>query len=109
MEQQKKLLLVGFAVFIRPGSVGQLTFGLIIALFHFICHVECRAFVHDSDDTLASVFSFTLCFFFSCLMVFKNQILVEAVGPTLSDYFSLRYVTDTALLSIGMVLALAWR
>ena len=62
MEQQKKLLLVGFAVFIRPGSVAQLMFGLIVALLHFFMHVECRAFVHDSDDSLAGVFSFVVLF-----------------------------------------------
>ena len=106
MEQLKKLLLVGFAVFLRPGSVGQLTFGLIVALLHFMAHVECRPYVHDADDSLAGAFSFNLVFFFSCLMIFKNHILVEAVGPILSDYVGLLYITDTKLLSIAMVLAL---
>eukprot|EP00908_Phaeocystis_cordata_P021907 Transcript_4311.p1 GENE.Transcript_4311~~Transcript_4311.p1 ORF type:complete len:682 (+),score=196.31 Transcript_4311:167-2212(+) len=71
-----------------------------------MAHVECRPYKHDSDDSLAGAVSFSLVFFFSCLMVFKNQVLVEAVGPTLSDYLGLLYITDTALLSVAMVLAL---
>jgi hypothetical protein len=34
VEQLKKLVLVGLAVFVTPGSIGQLVFGLIFALVH---------------------------------------------------------------------------
>ena len=62
--------------------------------------------MHDSDDSLAGVFCFTLIFFFSCLLVFKMQILVDAVSSTLSAYFTLLYEMDVALLSMGMMASL---
>ena len=106
IEQQKKLLLVGFAVFVTPGSMGQLVFGLIVALVFFWLSVECRPYVHPSDDSLAGVFSFSLIFFFCCVLVFKVQILVEAVDDTLSAYFVLLYDVDTVVLSTGMIASL---
>ena len=71
-----------------------------------MAHVECRPFVHDSDDSLAGVFCFTLIFFLSCILVFKVQILVDAVSSTLSDYFTLLYDMNTAILSFGMMASL---
>jgi hypothetical protein len=62
--------------------------------------------VHDSDDSLAGVFCFTLIFFLSCILVFKVQILVDAVSSTLSDYFILLYDMNTAILSFGMMASL---
>ena len=106
VEQQKKLLLVGFAVFVTPGSIGQLVFGLLFSMIFFHLSVECRPFLHDSDDSLASVFSFTMIFFFSCLLVFKVQILVQAVDETLSEYFMMQYNMNTVVLSFGMFAAL---
>ena len=62
--------------------------------------------MHDSDDSLAGVFSFTLIFFLTCILVFKTQLLVEAVSSTLSDYFMLLYDMNTAILSFGMMASL---
>ena len=55
VEQLKKLLLVGFAVFITPGSLSQLVFGLLVGLFFFLFTIECRPYLHSSDNSLAGV------------------------------------------------------
>ena len=72
----------------------------------FLAHVECRPYVHNSDDSLAAVFSFTLIFFLICIIIFKMQILVKAVELTLSDYFTLLYDMDTFVLTFGMMASL---
>ena len=52
------------------------------------------------------MFSFTLIFFFCCLLVFKVQILIDAVSSTLSDYFTLLYEMNVTILSFGMMASL---
>ena len=106
VEQLKKLLLIGFAVFVQVGSVSQLVFGLSITLLHFILHVELRPNLHASDDRVATVFSFALVVFFSCLLVLKTQILVDAVHSSLSDYFQSLFDSNTVLLSFAMIASL---
>ena len=65
---------------VLPAQVSQLVFGLIIALFSLIAQFQLRPYLHPSDDSVASVFSLALVVFFSCLLVFKTQSLVDAFG-----------------------------
>ena len=107
VEQLKKLLLIGFAVFVTPvGSLIQLVFGLIVGLGFLVSTFESRPYVHASDNSVAGFFSFSLVLFFSSVIVFKVQILIQAVDSTLSEYFQHFYRMDTNVLSAIMIASL---
>merc|ERR1719469_1106574 len=99
VEQLKKFLLVGFAVFVTPvGSIVQLVYGLIVGLVFLVSTFDIRPYLRASDNSVAGFFSFTLVLFFSSVIVFKVQILLQAVDSTLSNYFQHFYSMDTNVL-----------
>ena len=96
------MCLVGYAVFVTPGSINQIVFGQSFALFFFIALVEFRPYRFGTDNTLSSLFAFGLIFSFGVLIVIKMQVLVaeyKAVGAVLSPKFLTLYIADSHALT----------
>ena len=95
-ETVRKLLLVGFASFISPGSTTQLIFGLALSLFCFALQMYAQPFVDRYDDMLASaVHLATVSVFVSCILLHVRALL-EVVQPTLSPVIWDRFYFGSA-------------
>ena len=103
IEAWKKLVLVGFAVLISPGSIIQIVAAFVFSLVHMLLVAVAMPFREDSDDYFGKAcgFSLTAVFFFSVIL--KVGVLSEAVDEVLTTHLRERFVFNAALISIGMI------
>ena len=117
MEFGRKFMLTGVAVFLRPGSVMQLAFALIVSVTFLALHMEAAPFRLESSDHVAFSIDLFLCFLFFFCLVIKIQVLVETLDASLpyvadgakesSALFTTNALTVTVLMMVSLLLTLA--
>jgi|TARA_B110001469_G_C9549399_1_gene272608 hypothetical protein len=70
VEAWKKLVLVGFAVLVSPGSIEQLVSAYLVALICMLLTSTARPFKNHGDDYFAEACSFGItAVFFFCIIL----------------------------------------
>ena len=99
LELCKKLLLIGFASLIEPGSVVQLMIAVLVSLLFLVLHLQSLPYRRHLDNMLATMINLSLCVFFIwCLLLQTGSLANEDNSGELSN-------TGTAV-SIMMLLSI---
>jgi len=99
LELCKKLLLIGFASLIEPGSVVQLMIAVLVSLLFLVLHLQSLPYRRHLDNMLATMINLSLCVFFIwCLLLQTGTLANEDNSGELSD-------TGTAV-SVMMLLSI---
>ena len=70
LELCKKLLLVGFASLIEPGSLKQMMVAVLVSQLFLVLHLQSLPYRNHLDNVLSTVINLSLCVFFIwCLML----------------------------------------
>ena len=70
LELSKKLLLIGFASLIEPGSLTQMMVAVLISLLFLVLHLQSLPYRNHLDNVLSTMINLSLCVFFIwCLML----------------------------------------
>ena len=76
-EMSRRLLLVGVAVVIAPGTILQLTMATGLCLIYVIIEQQQAPYLHMSDNVIALAASFSLTMFFFCCILLNLGLLLE--------------------------------
>ena len=99
LELCKKLLLIGFASLIEPGSIMQIMIAVLVSLLFLVLHLQSLPYRRHLDNMLATTIHLGLCVFFIwCLLLQTGALATEENSSKLSD-------TGTAI-SIMMLISL---
>ena len=99
LELCKKLLLIGFASLIKPGSIMQIMIAVLVSLLFLVLHLQSLPYRRHLDNMLATTIHLGLCVFFIwCLLLQTGALATEENSSKLSD-------TGTAI-SIMMLISL---
>ena len=70
IELSKKLLLIGFASLIEPGSLTQMMVAVLVSLLFLVLHLQSLPYRNHLDNVLSTMINLSLCVFFIwCLML----------------------------------------
>ena len=76
LELCKKLLLIGFASLIKPGSIMQIMIAVLVSLLFLVLHLQSLPYRRHLDNMLATTIHLGLCVFFICGRI---SLLTEAL------------------------------
>ena len=77
---QRRFLLVGLMVVVKPGSILQIAMACIYSILYLVFQMEAKPYLNISDDYLANVCSFSIVLVYvSCLFI-KIDALTELQG-----------------------------
>ena len=86
LELCKKLLLIGFASLIEPGSIVQIMVAVLISLLFLVLHLQSLPYRRHLDNMLATMINLSLCIFFIwCLLLQTGALVNEDDSGELSD------------------------
>ena len=86
LELCKKVLLIGFASLIKPGSILQLMVAVLISLLFLVLHLQSLPYRRHLDNMLATTINLSLCVFFLwCLLLQTGVLATEDDIGELSD------------------------
>ena len=106
VEAWKKLLLVGFAVLVSPGSIEQLICAFVISLISGLFVAILQPFKDNGDDYFAKGCNFALTSLFFFSVILKVSVLTDEVDSVMSQHLRSRFSFDAGLVSIAMVLSI---
>ena len=70
IELTKKLLLIGFASLIEPGSLTQMMVAVLVSILFLVLHLQSLPYRSNLDNVLSTMINLSLCIFFIwCLML----------------------------------------
>ena len=99
IELTKKLLLIGFASLIEPGSLTQMMVAVLVSILFLVLHLQSLPYRSNLDNVLSTMINLSLCVFFIwCLLLQTGTLANEDNSGELSD-------TGTAV-SIMMLLSI---
>jgi hypothetical protein len=107
VEAWKKLVLVGFAVLVSPGSVVQLASAFLFALVYMLLTSTASPFKNHGDDYFAQACSFGITAVFFFCIILKLGVLTEAVDASLSLQMRALFMFDETVVTVGLVISLA--
>ena len=91
LEMAKKLLLVGFASLIAPGSLSQITLAVVGSLLFLVLHLQSYPYKAKLDNVLATAAHLMLCMFFIwCMLLQTDALSDEEDSGKMSEARSLR-------------------
>ena len=94
----KKLLLVGFASIMAPGSIQQIVMATLVSLLFLVLHLQAYPYKNELDNVVATATHLMLCTFFIWCMLLQTGVLGS---PEDSNSLS----GSGSLISIVMVLS----
>ena len=109
VDMLRRLLLVGFAVVVLPGSINQLALALLLALLCLVLQLQAAPFRILSDGYLATGASFFLVLLLASCIVLKTAALTELPGvrerlsPSLASDYSVRGIVLSAALLLSII------
>ena len=106
VEAWKKLLLVGFAVLVAPGSIEQLVCAFVISLVSGLFVAIAQPFKAYGDDYFAKGCSFALTSLFFFSVILKFGVLTDEVDAVMSEQLRSRFGFDAGLVAVCMVLSI---
>ena len=74
IETERKLLLVGFATFVKPGSIMQLIAGLSLSIIAFALQLQAQPYKDRFDDMAASGMLLCTVSMFICCVLLKVRL-----------------------------------
>ena len=106
IETWKKLVLVGFLVLLKPGSLLQVISAFVVsASFSLLVGVS-APYKETSDNYFAKACSYALTMLFFFVTVLKVGVLTEQLDNVLTDELRYRYSFDAAFVSAGMMVSI---
>ena len=102
-EMWKKLVLVGFAVLILPGSVEQLFIAFLFSAISAFFVSLAMPFKNVDDDYFAKFCAFALTILLFLALILKVSVLKEEVDSFLSSRLRDRFSFDAAVVTAGMI------
>ena len=113
MEMVRRLVLVGFFVLLRRGSMEQLILALLVCLVYLLVQTQASPYRKADDNTLAICCSFALCVLFCCMIVYRVDALTTGLevqaGMSVKEVgdFSINTLVLTIVLFVTFLLSLA--
>ena len=102
----KKLVLVGFAVLILPGSVEQLFIAFLFSAVSAFFVSLARPFKNVVDDYFAKFCAFALTILLFFALVLKFSVLKDEVDSVLTSRLRDRFSFDAVLITAGMMFSI---
>ena len=102
----RKLMVVGFATLIFPGTLMQLVVVLLFVLAYMLVLVKSRPYTRKSVTTLAEVEQFSLCVVVALCVLIKVEQLASQLDRYLTAELRARFVFDSDVVSDMMLAAL---
>ena len=107
VEISQKLILVGFCVLIRQGTIEQLLAGFFVCQVLLLFSGIARPYRHDDDNYFSLLCNFALCAVFVFCLIFKMGVLSEAVDPVLTDEMRHQFAADSSKLAVALFVTIA--
>ncbi|MFL2885600.1 MAG: hypothetical protein ACJZ48_01490 [Candidatus Pelagibacterales bacterium] len=102
LELSKKLLLIGFASLIEPGSLVQIMIAVVVSLLFLVLHLQSSPYKRRNDNLLATMINLSLVvFFFWCTLL-----QLEALGDVESGELDATGVAVSVMMLISIIGAL---
>ena len=102
----RKIVVVGFATLIFPGTLMQLVVVLLFVLAYMLVLVKSRPYTRKSVTTLAEVEQFSLCVVVALCVLIKVEQLASQLDRYLTAELRARFVFDSDVVSDMMLAAL---
>ena len=82
IEIARKLTLVGFAIVVKPGTLIQLIFALMVAISIIAIEVQAQPFVNVVDSWCSLIAALACIFILLMCIVLRTSVLVQAIKST---------------------------
>ena len=105
LELSKKLLLIGFASLVEPGSLVQIMMAVVVSLLFLVLHLQASPYRTNTDNILATMMNLCLCMFFFWSTLLQMDVLGDIETGRLDSTGSA--VSLLMLISVVGVLAVA--
>ena len=108
----RRLVLVGFLILVKRGSIVQLAFGMLFALLYLAIQSRATPFRKAADDFFATACSVALAALFLLALLFKNAELTassrvrDVLAPAQRSNFAVSYALFSGLATAAVVAAL---
>jgi len=100
IEKARKLLLVGFAALVAPGSVSQLLAGTLVQISFTIVAVYAQPYAEPSNSFFSLGAQTCLIFVFLCIMMYDQTEMVEGLGDRIPSWLKNQHTVSRETLAV---------